>query len=64
MIAYKDRKRYYLHAKMKEFGFTLDITRHEVDVFPYSCLEEIPVGPRYYVNQLIKMGYNVQIKMF
>lgn len=57
------RRIYYLHQKMKEFGFVVDAPVRQVDVYPYRSLIDIPVGPRYYVSQLIKEGYNVQLRL-
>lgn len=31
---------------------------------PYSKLSEVPVPDRYYVRQLIKLGYQVQLSLF
>lgn len=57
------RRIYYLHQKMKEFGFEVDSPNRQVDVSPHHRLIDIPIGPRYYVAQLIKEGYNIQLKL-
>lgn len=31
---------------------------------PFSKLSEVPVPDRYYVRQLIKLGYQVQLSLF
>lgn len=31
---------------------------------PYTKLSEVPVPDRYYVRQLIKLGYQVQLSLF
>jgi hypothetical protein len=54
------KKRYYLHRRLKGI-FPIDGTKREIDVKHYRSLKEIPVGPRWYVKQLIKLGYNVQL---
>ncbi|CDS92729.1 hypothetical protein BN1088_1431067 [Sphingobacterium sp. PM2-P1-29] len=51
----------YLHRKVREAGFKVNCGTREIDVYPYESFQEIPVGPRYYVNALIKAGYNVQL---
>lgn len=57
------RRVYYLHKKVESYGFKVDAPIREVDVHPFTKLKEIPVGARYYVSQLIKEGYNIQLKL-
>lgn len=57
------RRIYYLHQKMKEFGFEVDAPSRQVDVHPYTRLLDIPVGPRFYVAELVKEGYNIQLRL-
>lgn len=59
----RTRRIYYLHKKVKDAGFFIDAPNRQIDVGPFTKLSEIPVGPRYYVQQLIKSGYNVQLKL-
>lgn len=59
----RTRRTYYLHKKVKDAGFKIDSPNRQIDASPYTKLSEIPVGPRYYVQQLIKSGYNVQLKL-
>ena len=59
----KQRRMYYLMNKVREAGFRVHAPTREVDVSPYTRLYDIPVGPRYYVQQLIKAGYNIQLKL-
>jgi len=53
----------YLYRKVREADFTIDPGLREIDVFPYQSFNEIPVGPRYYVGQLMKAGFYVQMKI-
>lgn len=55
------KKRYYYHRRLKYFC-TIDGANRTIDV-PHKCFEDIPQGPRFYVGQLIGMGYNVQYKL-
>lgn len=54
--------RYWIR-RVRLAGFQVCTASREVDPHPYTAFSEIPVGPRYYVNQLIKQGYNVQLKI-
>ncbi|MGF7026314.1 hypothetical protein [uncultured Sphingobacterium sp.] len=59
-----DGKLIYWKRKLKKYNMYVDLALREVDVAPYQSFDSIPVGPRYYVNQLIKAGFNIQIKLF
>lgn len=59
----RERRIYYLHKKVESYGFKVDAPIREVDVHPYTKLAEIPIKARYYVSQLIKEGYNIQLKL-
>lgn len=56
-------RRYYLHRIVKQ-KFQIDTISRQVDIRPYDSFNEIPVPERYYVGQLIKLGYNIQLKLF
>jgi len=57
------RRRYYLHKQLKEFDeFTLFAAERRIKC-QYQSFMDIPVGPRWYVSQLIKMGYEIQFKL-
>lgn len=53
----------YWTRRVKAAGFKVDTSIREIDPYPYDSFKAIPVGPRYYVEQLIKQGYNVQHKI-
>lgn len=53
----------YWSRKVRNAGFVLDTNKRELDVTPFTQFKDIPVGPRYYVGQLIRAGYNVQLKI-
>lgn len=57
------RRIYYLQKKVESYGFKVDTPVKEVDVYPHTQIKEIPVKARYYVSQLIKEGFNIQIKL-
>lgn len=56
-------RRYYVHRVLKNH-FRIDAEKREVDISPYSSAAEIPIPYRWYVGQLIKLGYNIQLKLF
>jgi len=53
------KRRYYIHRQLKN-KYPIDPDKMSVDI-PYATFEEIPDGDRYWINQLLKIGYNVQI---
>lgn len=53
----------YLYRKVRQAHFIIDPGLREIDVHPYQSFQDIPVGPRYYVGQLMKAGFNVQLKI-
>lgn len=55
-------RRYYLHKVLKK-KYNLDGDNRTIEV-PHSSFVEIPIGDRYYIGQLIELGYNVQLKLF
>lgn len=59
--SYRNR-RYYLHQVIKK-SFPVNAISREIDISPFRSFNEIPVPERYYVGQLIKLGYNVQLKL-
>lgn len=58
-----DGKLLYWKRRLKKSKISVDLNTREVDVSPYTEFKDIPVGPRYYVGQLMKAGFNVQIKI-
>lgn len=53
-------KRYYYHRRLKHYS--IDAAKRLIDL-PYERFEDIPVGDRYYIGQLISLGYNIQLKL-
>jgi hypothetical protein len=53
----------YLYRKVRNAGFTIIPGLREIDVYPYLEFKDIPIGPRYYVGQLMKAGFSVQLKI-
>lgn len=62
----RDRKtqsrRYYLQNCLKP-PISVDGIR-KIITAPYQDFKSIPLGQRYYIGQLIKMGYNLQLSLF
>ncbi|SDM39835.1 hypothetical protein [Pedobacter antarcticus] len=54
--------RYYLHKRLKG-KYKINSEQRAIDL-PYAKFNEVPTGDRYYIGQLIKLGYNVQLKLF
>jgi len=57
----RDKKRYYFHRQLKG-KYPIDPDKMTIGI-PYDKFSEIPKGDRYYINQLFKLGYNVQIEL-
>jgi hypothetical protein len=55
-------RRYYLQNCLVE-PLSVNGTTHII-TGPYVDFKSIPVGQRYYVGQLIEMGYNYQLDLF
>lgn len=56
-------RRYYIHRVLKNH-FRIDSEQREVDIYPYTSAADIPIPWRWYVGQLVKLGYNIQLKLF
>lgn len=59
----KQKKRTYYQKKLAEHGLEVDIKTRSFK-FKFTSLNEIPVGPRYYVRQLIRLGITRQLSLF
>ncbi|RZJ77325.1 MAG: hypothetical protein EOO20_28960 [Chryseobacterium sp.] len=55
------KKRYYLHRVLKD-KYLIDPDNWTIEI-PYKTFTDIPVGERYHVNELMKIGYNVQMTL-
>lgn len=55
-------RRYYLHRVLKT-KFKVDAKSRSIDIAPFRSASEIPIPWRWYVGQLIKLGYNAQLKL-
>lgn len=51
----KDRKRYYLHSKARQFGLMVFATRRQILV-----TEDLSEKQAYYCQKLMQFGYNIQ----
>ena len=58
------RRRYYLHNKARKYGIRINVVNRSLDISPYTSFNEFPVPGRYYLGQLLKLGYNLQHKLF
>jgi hypothetical protein len=54
-------KRKYNASKLKD-KYELSIAKLSITL-PYSALNHVPVPDRYYVRQLIKLGFTVQLSL-
>lgn len=59
----KQRKRSYLASKLAAFGYRVDVKMRSIDI-EFNDLSEVPVGPRYYVRQLLRIGFSKQTTLF
>ena len=59
----RKNKIYRLARVLKKQGYEVSVLDRAIDL-PYSTIEEVPKGPRYYVRQLIRLGFNHQLKLF
>ncbi len=55
-------KRYYFHRRLKG-KYQIDGAKRTI-ALPYKAFEEVPIGDRYYIGQLISLGYNIQLNLF
>lgn len=56
------KKRYYLHKRLVK-AVTIDGAKRTIEA-PYKSFEEIPRGnTKYYIGQLLKLGYTIQYKL-
>jgi hypothetical protein len=55
------KDRYWYHKCLDE-NFTVNGAKRHIKT-TYKAFIEIPKGQRYYINQLIKLGYNVQYEL-
>jgi hypothetical protein len=55
-------RRYYLHRKLKG-KYHINADKRTISC-PHRTFTDIPRGDRYYVGQLIKLGYNLQLELF
>lgn len=53
--------RYYYHRRLKG-KYEIDGVLRTIKV-SFSCFQEIPTPDRYYIGQLISMGYNMQFNL-
>jgi hypothetical protein len=56
------KRRYYLHKQLDKKMFKIDGAKRHIDT-DYTSFENIPVGDRYYIGQLIELRYSVQYKI-
>lgn len=58
------QRRYRLHRMARRHGVKIDVNNRDIDISPYSSFHDYPVPGRYYIGQLIKLGYTLQYKLF
>src|SRR3546814_4662007 len=51
----RNQHRYRWHMALKLHGIQVDGPAREIDVSHFKSFEDIPVGPRWFVGQLIKI---------
>lgn len=58
------KRRYYLHKQLDRELFTLDKVTREIQAPGFRHFTDIPVGQRYYIGQLLELGYKIQYEIF
>lgn len=56
------KRRYYWHKQLTN-EFIVFASIREIKA-PYKCFTDIPVGPRYAIGKLLKLGYIIQYEIF
>lgn len=59
----KQAKRSYLKKKLEAYGYRVNVKTRFIDLKEQS-INQIPTGPRYYVRQLLRMGFTFQLPLF
>lgn len=59
----RNQRRYYYHSALKRLGIEVEGATRTIELALYDSFQDIPVPTRWYVNQLLKMGYNAQFKI-
>lgn len=59
----KQKKRSYYAMMLAKDGYEVDV-KNRTFKFNFTSINEIPVGPRYYVSQLIRLGVTRQLSLF
>lgn len=57
------QKRYRLAAKLRKLGYTVN-TKDFVMVLPYQSVNDAPTPDRYYIRQMIRVGFTHQLALF
>jgi hypothetical protein len=55
-------RRYYLHRKLKT-KYPVDGRNRTMDL-PFDTLDQVPKEDQFYINELIKLQYNIQLNLF
>lgn len=61
--AQKSRRRSYLRGKLEALGYQVNVKFRTIRLKEDS-LDEIPIPARYYVHQLLRMGFTKQLTLF
>ncbi|WP_375584248.1 hypothetical protein [Cyclobacterium xiamenense] len=57
------QRRYYLIRRLRGMGYRIETERRCIHT-PYSSVNEIPPPDRYYVRQLLKLGFQQELTLF
>ncbi|MBD3630490.1 hypothetical protein [Cyclobacterium sp.] len=57
------QRRYYFIRKLREMGYQIETERRSIQT-PYTTVNEIPLPDRYYVRQLLKLGFQQELTFF
>lgn len=57
------QKRYWAKTLRNKYDFIVDVRHREIRT-EHENFEEVPIGARWYLGQLLKVGFTVQYNLF
>ncbi|WP_162343196.1 hypothetical protein [Cyclobacterium salsum] len=57
------QRRYYFIRKLREIGYQIHTEKRSIQT-PYTSVNDIPPPERYYVRQLLKLGFQQELTFF
>lgn len=57
------QRRYYFIRKLRAMGYRIETEKRSIQT-PYTSVNDIPPPDRYYVRQLLKLGFQQELTFF